>query len=91
MDLVSHLRGKDTRTIAPGHGIAQLSAFLPQVQAGKHHQRAELSCDKNKSSARRKDAVLTTRIFVVGTVSFLLNQLYSKGVFYVRTYNHVSP
>ena len=70
MDLVSHLRSKNACTIAPGHSIAKFSAFLPKMQAGKHYQCAELSCHKNKSSARRKDAVLTTRGFVVGAASF---------------------
>ena len=62
MDPVSKLRRKNAGAFAPGHRAAQLSAFLPKVQAGEHHQRPKLSCYKNQSSAGRKDAVLTARI-----------------------------
>lgn len=54
MDLVSKLRRKDAGAFAPGHRTAQLPAFLPKVQEGKHHQRPKLSCYKNQSSAGRK-------------------------------------
>ena len=48
--------GAKTRPAFAGYRLAEFPAFLPQMQAGKHHQRAKLS---NPTSARRLDAVLT--------------------------------
>ena len=56
--------GAKTRArLLPDTVLRNFPLFCPKCRQESimHHQRAELSCDKNKSSARRKDAVLTTK------------------------------
>ena len=53
------LRREDAPAAAAADGIAGVSAVLPQMQAQERDQRKKFS-DRNRLSARRKDAVLTT-------------------------------
>lgn len=53
------LRREDAPAAAAADGIAGISAVLPQMQARERDQREKFS-DRNRLSARRKDAVLTT-------------------------------
>ena len=52
------LRREDAPAAAAADGIAGVSAVLPQMQARERDQRKKFS-DRNRLSARRKDAVLT--------------------------------
>ena len=53
------LRREDAPAAAAADGIAGVSAVLSQMQARERDQRKKFS-DRNRLSARRKDAVLTT-------------------------------
>ena len=53
------LRREDAPAAAAADGIAGVSALLPQMQVRERDQRKKFS-DRNRLSARRKDAVLTT-------------------------------
>ena len=57
MGLVSVVRSKDALAALARNRAEIISAVLPEVQTGKHYQRAEFS-NKDHKSAGRKDAVL---------------------------------
>ena len=58
MDPLSNLRRKNAAADPAKDGTTGLSAFLPEMQTGEHHQCAKFS-NRDYKSARRKDAVLT--------------------------------
>lgn len=69
MASLSDLRRKNAAAAPAKDGTKGVPAFLPEVQTGKHHQRAKFQ-SRNYPSAGRKDAVLT--VFIRScTASFL--------------------
>ena len=69
MDPLPGMRCKNTVAAPAKDGTVGLSALLPEMQAGVHHQRTEFQ-NRDYQSARRKDAALTAISSVMHCVFF---------------------
>ena len=58
MDTLPDLQWENANKGVCRHGLIELPSLLPQMQARERDQRKKFS-DRNRLSARRKDAVLT--------------------------------
>ena len=74
MDPLSGLRRKNAAAAPTKDGTTGLSPILPEVQTGEHHLCAEFS-DRDHTSARRKDAVLTAISVVMHCIFFILESV----------------